>query len=186
MNTKTKKKNTFSAISINRITAERFRKYSKTVCPSHSETIDRMINFFEKTKVSPKDEVVMSFYKFQKQMMERFDYIEELLRTIEREQLIPTRKMLESLFDGTALQAKKQPILIEKKNVEKTVREEVKVNAKVYEGLIETRKKHRRYLSEILSKVSKVQPPFGKAYLKLNIDGEDLDRIRQQLKENNF
>src|SRR5680860_668151 len=100
MKTKNKRKSTFSAISINRITAERFRAYSKTVSKSHSETIDTMIDFFEKTRVAPKNEVMISFIKFQRYMMGRFDYIEGLLRTMDREQIKPTHDMLKSLFDG--------------------------------------------------------------------------------------
>ncbi len=183
MDSKVKRKNTFSAISINQITAERFREYSKIVCQSHSETVDAMIDFFEKTRISPKDEVAISFYRFQKQMMGRFDFIEELLRSIEREHLIPTKKMLESLFDGTAIQEKKQPLLIEKKNVEQTAREKVKVDAKVYQGQIAAIEKHCRYVSDILSKVTKVQPTFGKASFKLNMDDEALEKIHQELNE---
>ncbi len=181
MDSKIKRKNTFSAISINRITAERFRTYSKTVCQSHSETIDTMIDFFEKTRVSPKDEVAISFFKFQKQLMGRFDFLEELLRSIEREHLIPTKKMLESLFNGTVLQEKKQPLLIEKKKMERTVRTEAQVDAKFYKAYIATSEKYRRYLSEILGKVTRVQPTFGKAYFRLDIDGEALEKIRQEL-----
>ena len=183
MDSKIKRKNTFSAISINRITAERFREYSKTVCKSHSETVDAMIDFFEKTKISPKDEVAISFFKFQKQLMGRFDFIEELLRTIEREQLIPTRKMLESLFDGTALQKKKKPLLVEKNNVQIPEREEVKIDATKYYELLEAKRKDRLNFFEVLNKVTKVEPTFGKAYIKLDMDDEELNRIHQEFNE---
>lgn len=61
MPSKTERKSTFSAISINRITAERFRDYSKTVAKSHSETIDTMIDFLERANITPKSEVMIRF-----------------------------------------------------------------------------------------------------------------------------
>src|SRR5680860_1190482 len=123
METENKRKSTFSAISINRITAERFRVYSKTVSKSHSETVDTMIDFFEKAKITPKSEVMISFIKFQNYLIGRYDYIEELLRTMEREQIKPTHDMLKSLFDGTALKRKKQPLLVEKATIRMTKKE---------------------------------------------------------------
>jgi hypothetical protein len=82
-----------------------------------------MIDFFERAKINPKSEVMISFIKFQEYMIGRFDYIEELLRTMEREQLKPTHDMLKSLFDGTALKKKKQPLLVDKKNIRMTKEE---------------------------------------------------------------
>jgi hypothetical protein len=71
-----------------------------------------MIDFFEKAKITPKNVIMISFIKFQNYMMGRFDYIEELLRTMEREQLGPTHDMLKSLFDGSALKKMEQPLLV--------------------------------------------------------------------------
>mgnify|MGYP003667220845 FL=1 len=185
METKTKRNNTFSAISINRITAERFRAYSKTVSRSHSETIDTMIDFFEKARISPKSQVMISFIRFQNYMMGRFDYLEELLRTMEREQLRPTHDMLKSLFEGTALKKKEQPLLVDKKNLRMTKgewdREDGKVSFEKYHDVIKARSKDRRIFSKVLDSIAKVEPTFGKPYFKVEMDETELERIRREL-----
>ena len=185
METKTKRNNTFSAISINRITAERFRAYSKTVSRSHSETIDTMIDFFEKAKISPKSQVMISFIRFQNYMMGRFDYLEELLRTMEREQLRPTHDMLRSLFDGTALKKKEQLLLVDKKSLRMTKEEwdmeEGKVSFEKYHDLIKAGNKDRRFFSKVLNRITKIEPTFGKPYFKVEMDETEWDSFRREL-----
>jgi len=188
METNVKRKSNFSAISINRITAERFRAYSKTVSKSHSDTIDGMIDFFEKTKITPRNEVMISFIRFQNYMMGRFDYLEELLRTMEREQLKPTHDLLKSLFDGTAVQRKQQPLLLEHKNRmmtrEEWDMEEGKVSFEKYHNVIEARGKDKRTFSKFLDSMIKVEPTFGKPYFKVEMDESELNSIRLELDEN--
>ncbi len=185
MEPKIKRKSTFSAISINRITSERFRAYSKTVSKSHSETIDTMIDFFERARITPKSEVMISFIKFQNYMIERFDYLEETLRRMEREQLKPTHDMLKSLFDGTALKKKQQPLILDRASIKMTREEwnmeEGKVSFEKYHDLIKARGEDRRTFSKVLDSIAKVEPTFGKPYFKLEIDAAELESIRKQL-----
>ena len=185
METNNKRKSTFSAISINRITAERFRAFSKIVSRTHSETIDVMIDFFEKTKITPRNEVMISFIRFQNYMIGRFDYLEELLRTMEREQIRPTHDMLKSLFEGTALKRKEQPLLVDKKNVRMTREEwdmeEGEVSFEKYHDLIKTRSKDRQIFTRVMDSVIKVEPTFGKAYFKVEMDESELYSIRREL-----
>ncbi|HEA19528.1 hypothetical protein LCGC14_0719680 [marine sediment metagenome] len=186
MENNTTQKSTFSAISINRITAERFRAYSKTVSKSHSKTIDTMIDFFEKAKITPKSEVMISFIRFQNYMIGRLYYIEELLRTMEREHIKPTHDMLKSLFDGTALKRKKQqPLLLGKASIQMTREEcdmdEGKVTLEKYNDVIKARATDRRTFSKLLDSIVKVEPTFGKPYFKVEMDAAELDGIRQEL-----
>ena len=186
MEPKIKRKNTFSAISINRVTAERFRAYSKTVSRSHSETIDMMIDFFERARITPKSEVMISFIKFQNYMIGRFDYLEETLRRMEREHIKPTHDMLKSLFDGTALREKQPPLLLDEASIKMTREEwnmeEGKVSFEEYHDIIKARGKDRRTFSRVLDSITKVEPTFGKSYFKLEIDAAELARIEEELK----
>lgn len=180
-----KRKNTFSAISIDRITAERFRTYSKTVSRTHSETIDAMMDFFEKTRIAPRNEVMISFIKFQNYMIGRFDYLEEILRRMEREQIKPTHDMLKSLFDGTALKKKEQPLLLDKTIIKMTREEwnmeEGKVPFEKYHDAIKARGKDQRTLKKMLDKIKVVETTFGKPYFKVEMDAVELDGIRKEL-----
>ena len=144
-----------------------------------------MIDFFEKAKITPKSEVMISFIKFQNYMIGRFDYIEEVLRRMEREQLKPTHDMLKSLFDGTALKKKEQPLLVDKRSIRMTREEwnmkEGKVSFEEYHDAIKARSKDRQTFFKVLDKFKMVEPTFGKPYFKLEIDEVELDRIRRKL-----
>ena len=118
-------------------------------------------------------------------MMGRFDYLEELLRTMEREQLRPTHDMLRSLFDGTALKKKERPLLVDKKNLRMTREEwnleEGKVSFEEYHDLIKERNNDRRIFSKVLNRITKVEPTFGKPYFKVEMDETELESIRREL-----
>lgn len=188
MEIKKQQKNTFSAISINRITAERFREYSKTVTKSHTETIDTMIDFFEKANITPKSTFMMSFYKFQKYMMGRLDYIIELLREHERKYHKPTHDMLKTLFEeNTCLECaeREEPLFIEPM-FEKLTREEWnmkenKVSRNKYDTIVNERNEERKRMFDLLGKITLVKPRFGKAYHKLEIDVAELRIIKRKL-----
>ena len=187
METEYKRKSAFSAISINRITAERFRIYSKTVSRSHSGAIDTMIDFFEKAKISPKSEVMISFIRFQNYMMGRFDYLEKLLREMECNTKA-THDMLKSLFEGTAPKKREQPLLMDKKDLRMTREEwdmeEGKVPFEKYHDVIKARSKDRRAFMGVLDNIVKVEPTFGKPYFKVEMDESELNGIRQELNSN--
>lgn len=187
MESENKKKNTFSAVSINRITAERFRAYSKTVSKSHSETIDNMIDFFEKTRITPKSEVMISFIKFQNYMTGRLDYITELIREQEHKYHKPTHDMLLSLFQGPAIQENKRPVLVEK-SLKKLTREEWhmkegNVSLDKYNKLMESNGNDLRKFREVLSKIERIEPTFGKPYFKIEIDATELAILERELND---
>ncbi len=185
MDSKNKKKSTFSAISINRITAERFRAFSKTVSKSHSDTIDTIIDFFEKTKITPKSEVMISFITFQNYMKGRLDYIIELIRKHELKYHKPTHDMLLSLFQGQAIQENKQPVLLEK-SLKKLTREEWHkeegtVSQDKYHKLVQSKGNDLRKFREVLSKIKRVEPAFGKPYFKIEINTTELNILEREL-----
>lgn len=185
METNIKKKSTFSAISINRITAERFREYSKSVSKSHSDTIDTMIDFFEKAKITPKSEVIISFIKFQNYMTRRFDYIEELLRGMESNYLKPTHEMLKSLFDGVKPKKKKQqPLLMDRDSIKMTraewFRNEAIVSFDEHHNVLKSKSEENRKFREVLRKITQVEPTFGKPYFKIEIDATELNVLKEE------
>lgn len=179
------RKNTFSAISINRITAERFRAYSKKVSKSHSETIDSMIDFFEKANITPKNKIIINFIKFQIYLNGRFDYIEQLLRDMESKYLKPTHDMLKSLFDGPVLQKKQPPLLMNRPTFLLTKEEwnlkEGKVSAEKYQSLLKARSDDRETFFKLLNSITEVDPIFSKPYFKVEMDAAELERIKQKL-----
>jgi len=129
---------------------------------------------------------MISFIKFQNYLIGRYDYIEVLLRTMEREHIKPTHDMLKSLFDGTALKKKEQqPLLVDKATIRMTREqwnmEEGKVSFEKYHDVIKARGKDRRTFSKVLDSIAKVEPTFGKPYFKVEMEAAELEGIRQEL-----
>lgn len=180
-----KRKSAFSAISINRITAKRFRLFSKKVAGSHSDTLDDMMDFFEEAKISPKNKLMMYRFKFYQYLNSRFDYIEELLREQERNYHKPVLNMLTTLFSGVMVQEQQEPLLLEKKIIKLTReewnREEKTVSLEKYETLKESRKLEQRKFLGVLKKFERVEPSFGKAYYRIDLDETGLAMLKRKL-----
>jgi hypothetical protein len=96
--------------------------------------------------------------------------------------------MLKSLFEGTALKKKEQPLLVDKKNLRMTREEwdmeEGKVPFEKYHDVIKARSKDRRAIMKVLDNIVKVEPTFGKPYFKVEMDESELNGIRQELNSN--
>jgi len=188
MEAKKPKRNDFSAISINRIVASRFREYSKEVSPSHTETLDSMMDFFEKARITPKSEVMISFIQFQRYMMGRFDYIEELLREQERKYHKPIYKMLRSLFEGKPYRfpEDEQPLLIEEKTERLSAEEwrfkENVVPRQEYNQLWNKKEEFRRSAINLIDRLTLVKPAFGKPYYRLEMDSVGMERLERKLR----
>jgi aminopeptidase-like protein len=147
--------------------------------------MDAMIDFFERTRISPKSEVMIGFIKFQNYMIGRFDYLEEILRTMEREQLRPTHDMLKSLFDGTAHKKKERPVLVDRKSIKMTKAEwnlkEGHVSFEKHHSVVKVKAENLRLFNRVFDHVTKIEPTFGKPYLKLEMSETELRHIKQQL-----
>ena len=160
------RKSLFSAISINRITAARFRKFSKNIAPSHSESLDDIFRHY------------IGLYNY---VIGRLDFIIALLREHEEKYHKPTYNMLAGLFDkAEKIEAKTRPL--EETNIRRLTREEWELEE--YDLLKSARQKDRREFSEMLSKIingiNKVEPTFGKPYFKIDIDFTELNILKRR------
>ncbi|MFS4457332.1 BfmA/BtgA family mobilization protein [Maribacter sp. 2304DJ31-5] len=171
MELKKKRKSDFTAISINRITASRFREYSKEISKSHSQTLDCMIDFFEETNTTPLNRYTLNLIKFQNEILKRLEYIIELIREQERKYHKPTYEMLKSLFDGKPYKFSKkvsqneeeEELMFKEQRLTKEewlFRENV-VEGKEYERLSQSNKEIRSVVSNLIDKLIFVKPTFG-------------------------
>ena len=112
----------------------------------------------------------------------RLDYLITLLKNIEQTQLIPTREMLERLFEGVE---KPEPIYIERSQEEieasKTADEKLleSYSQELYEKNNEVRDV-KRELKFLLRKTSFVNNTFGKSYYRLDISKEQFEEIKSK------
>ena len=112
------RENTFSAISVKKIVASRFREFSKGVSSSHTETLTTMMNFFEYNNLSPGQPLEFTIGKLEGNIKKRINALIAIIKDIEKHQTQPTTAMLQLLFEQTETKPK-QPRLVEVKQSQK-------------------------------------------------------------------
>ncbi|WP_242203517.1 BfmA/BtgA family mobilization protein [Aestuariivivens insulae] len=182
----------FSAINIKKEVAERFREFSKGVTGSHTETMEAMLDFFEIHQLSPMDSIDGSLSAIEIRIKRRINNVIAIIKSIEQSQTLPTAAMLQSLFEQQLEQGDDDHYLeehlefIEKKfeNVERgeVEMEETSVPKIRYERQEENMEKLKADFSYVLGKVKKVNSPFGKGYLKLELTVDEVDKYKRTIK----
>jgi len=85
----------FSAISIKKEVADRFREFSREVSPTHTETLEAMLNFFKWNQLSPNDNLGVREDGTKK----RINALISIVKGIEQDGILPTKAMMEMLFE---------------------------------------------------------------------------------------
>ncbi|MEH6659625.1 BfmA/BtgA family mobilization protein [Leeuwenhoekiella marinoflava] len=88
----------FSRINFHTETVERFKKYAIANDANYTETLEAILDFFEKYSINPFVPFDDSIHSLHLLIDKRMDALEHILRTIEKEQLKPTKELLERLF----------------------------------------------------------------------------------------
>lgn len=183
MELKKKKKSDFSAISINRIVAGRYREFSKKISKSHTMTLELMMDFFEGAKISPKNKYLMNYMGYVHYMTKRFDYIEELLRNWEKNSSIPKiHDMLKKVFDYAEQEekSKRKDLELQQKMFDQSLKRD-KVTQYDNYMLKENWKKERKKVLKLLNRITLEKSRFGKSYHKIEIEESDLESLKQDL-----
>ena len=97
----------FSAVSLKRSVAVRFRIFSKKIAPSHSETLSVMMDFFENNSLSPHDELGPNMIHLEKNLKSRINALIAIIKDIEKNKINPTLAILESLMEAADPKNKK-------------------------------------------------------------------------------
>lgn len=172
----------FNTIRLKKKVIEKFKEYSKKTSPSYSETLDFMIAFFEDTGLSPYDTMNNPFLSYTTTLNKRTDAVIAILRNIEKTQLKPTRKMLESLFEEVE---KEEPVYIER------TQEEIEASKTKTEKLLDSYSKEldknkkklyevRKEFSYLLSELYYIKSKFGKSYYRLDTSKERIEDIKSK------
>lgn len=170
----------FNTIRLKKRVIEKFKEYSKKTSPSYSETLDYMVAFFEDTGLSPFDTMHNPILSFTRALSKRTKAVMTILRNIEKTQLIPTREMLESLFEEVE---KEKPIYIEK------TLEEIEASKTEADKLIDSYSKEldknkkelyevRNEFGSLLNELSYIKNTFGKSYYRLEISKEKIEELK--------
>ena len=186
MEMKERKKSTFSAISINRIVASRFREYSKKVGPSHTDTLELMMDFFEGAKISPYDKLLMDYMGYNSVITKRLDYLLDVLRSWEKNSPIyRIHDHVKKLFDYAELEEKlerEKEELERMRNIQFTKPTNT-VSKYDYDLLVEKFEKERRQRLKLLERFKLVKPSFGKQYYRIDMDVDEFERLKRNLEK---
>ncbi len=171
----------FNTIRLKKKTIVEFKEYSLKTSPNYSETLSFMIAFFKDTGLSPYDATRNPILASTVTIIRRIDYLIALLKNIEKTQLIPTREMLESLFERVKVE---KPLLAEKKLLEEpkliSENEELTFYREQYYKLQERHNSLRNEIKEFTAKISYEKRSFGKEYFKLNLNKNEFDNFKNK------
>jgi len=178
----------FNTIRLRRKIIEKFKEYSRKTSPSYSETLEYMIAYFEDTGISPYDTIYNPILASTIAINRRTDYLISLLKNIEKTQLIPTRVILESLFQLDTKE--KKPLLIKKKVLDSTNKVEVDPKDELLEFyLIQYEKNQERVntlkqeFNTLFEQLTFTKSNFGKNHYRLEISQDELEGFKLKIKK---
>jgi len=170
---------TKSRLQVKAKTANRFREFSKKNNSNQSETLDLILDFFEKNNLSPFETLVPSKVSLEQLIKKRIDAVIAILKNIEKTQTKPGLLMLELLMEGRSIS---KPIIVEKKtgsSPSEKSREQLELEISRLEEVIKTTRNDLEYL---LEHVEVKGNAFAGDYLKLNIPRTELEQFKIALK----
>ena len=182
-------KTRFSRINFRTDTVDRFRSFSKIYGKTHSETLEGMLDFFQKYQLSPFQNFGATMHGMETNIKKRINGMIAILKDIEKSQTKPTKAMLQLLFEQTAPKEKQPELLLEETT--DTEDEETMFGPP---GAIRLRedsnslerdlkKTMERFEDILLTKIKIVRPAFGKEKLHLEMTVAEYRKLREQLKK---
>lgn len=187
-------KEPFAAMKVKVSVARKFRRFSKRQGKSHSMTLLAMMEFFERHGISPDQhfgETIASMKLFIKR---RFNAMVAIMRSIEKEQTLPTVSMMQALFqqeldpeegdewEGDFEFFEKQLTEINTPTNPELLDTETTVPKIVHERLKEQMEELKQDFGHVLDHVSMTKNRFGKDHLKLDLKPGAIEQYRKKLK----
>ncbi len=169
----------FSAISIKASVANRFRRFSKRIARSHTETLTCIMDFFEWHGFTPNDRFAKSIQDEILKNRKRIEASIAIIRDIEITQTKPTNAILHALLEQKVKHEK--PVKVEQKTTKKQPEIEITVPKIRYERLMDKMGMLKKESQYVIDHVTLIKPSFGKPYLKLEITEGELENYRRTL-----
>ena len=162
--------------------ATRFRKFSKRIARSHTDTLEIMMNFFDLNELSPNESLGANMRTLENSLKKRINALVAIIRDIEKNQTKPTNAMLELLFQENPEVNEPQEELFEFEQQELiSENEELDHYRNRYEEVQQQFHSVKYDLDKIIDKTTYIKGNFGGGYLKLDLTKEELENIKQKL-----
>ncbi|RIV31546.1 hypothetical protein D2V08_13960 [Flagellimonas lutimaris] len=183
----------FKSLSIKEPVLLKFRRFSKRFGKSQSMTLLSMIDFFERHGIDPDQHLGETLASMKLFMKRRFNAMVAILRSIEKEQTLPTVSMIQALFEQeldaeTDEEWEGDFEFFEQQLTEKSpptepqlLDTEITVPKIVHERLCEQLEELKTDFEHVLDHVSVAKNPFGKEHLKLDLKPGAIEKYRTKL-----
>lgn len=183
----------FKSLSIKEPVLLKFRRFSKLFGKSQSKTLLAMMDFFERHGISPDQHLGETMASMKHYIRRRFNAMVAIMRSIEKEQTLPTVSMIQALFEQE-LESDGEEWDNDFDFIEQQLTEarppaepepfdgEVTVPKIRYDRLLEQMEELKADFAYVLDHVSVVHNRFGKDHLKLDLNPGALEKYRTKLK----
>ena len=187
-------KEAFRTVCIKISILAKFKGFSKRQGKSHSMTLLAMVEFFEHNGISPDERMHETIASLKYLIKHRFNAMVAIMRSIEKEQTLPTVSMIQALFeqelesDGEEWDndfdfIEQQLTETRKPSEPESFEGEVTVPKIRYDRLLEEMEELKEDFAYVLDHVSVYHNRFGKDHLKLDLNPEAIEKYRTKLKK---
>lgn len=182
--------NPFISIRFKKDTAKQFQAFSRRFFKTHTEALQTMLDFFNYNEISPKESFGPNGRTIANLIKKRFDAMVAIMKNIENHGVLPTKAMIELLFEHSPRKKRGQaPLLMEGGKADperdrffKKVEEAIVIERK-YTNLKRDLRQNREEFISLLSKIQLVKSSFGKPRLQLDMDPEDFEKLKIRLEK---
>ena len=182
-------KRRFLSINFHKDTVERFKGFCTKMGGSYTETLDRMMDFFDAYQLSPMEDLGPNMRGMEANIKKRINALVSIVKDIEKHQTKPTTAMLQLLFEQSPAK-QNQPRLVEVKKRSKPVNDPFFTTAMeaielrkeknaLKRDLIETK---QQFEDILFSKIHIIKSSFGKPKLQLEMTVEAYEALKEKIK----
>ncbi|MDL5511140.1 BfmA/BtgA family mobilization protein [Arenibacter sp. M-2] len=169
----------FSAISIKKKTAVRFRAFSRLVSDSHTRTLEAVMDFFERNDLSPNDDLGIKNNRTNK----RINAVIAILKNIEKQQTLPTKVMLDTLFqEMSQVEDQEKEESFDFGTPEPFSRDrELEHYQNRYEEMRQQLGRYKNRMQDVMERMDYVKGTFGKGYFRLDMGKDEFEKLKKGL-----
>ncbi|KAB7530293.1 hypothetical protein F8C76_01940 [Flagellimonas olearia] len=187
-------KEAFRTVCIKISVLKKFKGFSKRHGKSHSMTLLAMVEFFDHNGISPDERMHETIASLKYLIKRRFNAMVAIMRSIEKEQTLPTVSMIQALFEqelepdgeeeweGDFEFFEKQLTEMNTPIQSELLDKETTVPKIVHQRLKERMEELKQDFGHVLDHVSVAKNRFGKDHLKLDLKPGALEKYRSKLK----
>lgn len=166
-------KEPFESLSIKTSVVQKFRKYSRSLGRSQSITLLLMLEFFEHNQVSPIQIMGPSMVTLENSIKKRINAMIAILRDIEKQQTLPTKHMLDAIFNELPAKPEKQALPTFDQAIKNS-------DQRIIQTPRTASQTDHKNIRRILGKLTKITPALGKAYYKVNLDNDEIIQLKHK------